>query len=63
MYLYRGMVFEEWGNKGLLEMHGEGICRLGKIYYGCYNRKNSCRNLFEEKGGDRVKVTLFIMRG
>ena len=23
MYLYRGMVFEEWSNKGLFEMNGK----------------------------------------
>ena len=39
------------GNKGLLEMHGESTCRLGEIDYGCYYRKNSCRNFFWRKVG------------
>ena len=26
MYLYRGVVCEESGNKGLLEMHEKGTC-------------------------------------
>ena len=43
------MVFEEWGNKGLLEMHGESTCRwerftmvviIGRIVAEtCFRRK------------------------
>ena len=41
MHLYRGIVFQEWGNKGLLDMHEESTCGQGKIDCGCYYRKNS----------------------
>ena len=51
------------GNKVLLEMNGESDCRYGEIYYGCYNKKNSCKNLFYEEDGNGVEITLFIRRG
>ena len=28
------------------ELHGKSTCRYGKIDYGCYHRKNSCRKFF-----------------
>ena len=44
-------------------MNEESTYRQGEIYYGCYNRKNSLRNLLQEQGWDRVEVALIITRG
>ena len=60
MNLYQGMVFQKRDNNGLHQMNVERACRQGDIYYRCYNRKNGCRNLFQEDGGDGVKVTLLL---
>ena len=35
----------------MFELHGESTCSKGKIDYGCYYRKNSCRNSFRRKVG------------
>ena len=60
MYLYPGMVFEEWGNKGFLEMHGKGTCRFIMVVIIGRIVEETC---FRRKVGIGSMVTLFIRRG
>ena len=57
MYLYRGMVFEEWGNKGLFEMNWERLTMIviiGRIV---------AETCFRRNVGIASRSHLFIRRG